>query len=177
MIPFRLTLWRPETLKRILYEYTNLEDPDKMSHDAAFYQSLHCLLRINRTSEKEIHFFWNSNISPIKLYNGPAWLRRDSWLLYFNCLPGVLWQSVFYGSTSLCCGFVCSVRMWCFPIILTFLFGHSIGLKRVKGSDRNFLTNLQIRWNLTSAWMCIRPGRMSRWLYMTVKNDYSDIST
>ena len=28
----------------------NSEDPDKMQHDAAFYQGLHCFLRLNQPS-------------------------------------------------------------------------------------------------------------------------------
>ena len=36
----------------------NSEDPDEMPHKAAFHQGLHCLLRQNRSSEKEIHYFW-----------------------------------------------------------------------------------------------------------------------
>ena len=33
------------------------EDPDEMPHNAAFYQGLHCLLRPNQSSEKEIYFW------------------------------------------------------------------------------------------------------------------------
>ena len=32
----------------------NSEDPDEMLHYAAFHQGLHCLLRQNQSSEKEI---------------------------------------------------------------------------------------------------------------------------
>ena len=32
----------------------NSEDPDEMLHKAAFHQGLHCLLRQNQSSEKEI---------------------------------------------------------------------------------------------------------------------------
>ena len=31
------------------------EDPDKMQHDAAFHQDLHCLLRLNRPSRTDTH--------------------------------------------------------------------------------------------------------------------------
>ena len=34
----------------------NSEDTDDMPHYAAFHQGLHCLLRQNRSSEKEIKF-------------------------------------------------------------------------------------------------------------------------
>ena len=34
--------------------FANSEDPDEMPHTAAFYQGLHCLLRLNLYSEKEI---------------------------------------------------------------------------------------------------------------------------
>ena len=40
------------------------EDPDKMPHYAAFYQALHCLLRQNRSSEKEIHLFEITTFDP-----------------------------------------------------------------------------------------------------------------
>ena len=33
------------------------EDPDKMPHNAAFHQGMHCLLRPNQSSEKEIQYF------------------------------------------------------------------------------------------------------------------------
>ena len=32
----------------------NSEDPDEMLHGVAFHQCLHCLLRQNQSSEKEI---------------------------------------------------------------------------------------------------------------------------
>ena len=32
----------------------NTEDPDEMSHNVAFYQGLHCLLRQKRSSEEDI---------------------------------------------------------------------------------------------------------------------------
>ena len=35
----------------------NSEYPDKILHNAVFHQCLHCLLRQNRTSEKEIQYF------------------------------------------------------------------------------------------------------------------------
>ena len=31
----------------------NSQDQDKMPHNAAFHQSLHCLLKLNQASEKE----------------------------------------------------------------------------------------------------------------------------
>ena len=35
----------------------NGEDPDEMAHNAAFLHGLHCLLRQNLSSEKEIQFY------------------------------------------------------------------------------------------------------------------------
>ena len=35
----------------------NSADPDEMPHHAAFYQGLHCLLRQNGSSEKEIQYY------------------------------------------------------------------------------------------------------------------------
>ena len=40
----------------------NSEDPDEMLHNAAFHQGLHCLLRQNWSSEKEIQYFFNYNL-------------------------------------------------------------------------------------------------------------------
>ena len=37
--------------------FTNSEDPDEMPHNAAFNQGLHCLLKFNRSSEKNTMFF------------------------------------------------------------------------------------------------------------------------
>ena len=34
----------------------NSEDPDKMPHYVAFHQGLHCVLKQNQSSEKEIFF-------------------------------------------------------------------------------------------------------------------------
>ena len=36
---------------------TNKEDLNEMPHNAAFHQDLHCLLRPNQSSEKEIQFY------------------------------------------------------------------------------------------------------------------------
>ena len=46
---------------------------------------------------------------------------RESWLLYFNCLPDVLWLLVFCGSSSQCRGLVCSENICYFLIILIYL--------------------------------------------------------
>ena len=41
----------------------NSEDPDKILHNAAFHQDLHCLPRQDRSSEtKNIKCFGNSNL-------------------------------------------------------------------------------------------------------------------
>ena len=41
----------------------NSEDPDEMPHNVAFHQDLHCLLRQNRSSEKEMQYvFGNYNL-------------------------------------------------------------------------------------------------------------------
>ena len=38
--------------------FANSEDPDEMQHDAAFHQSLHCLLRLKQSSRTEIQIFF-----------------------------------------------------------------------------------------------------------------------
>ena len=40
-----------------MYTLANSEDPDEMLHSAAFHQGLHCLLRQDWSSEKEIQYF------------------------------------------------------------------------------------------------------------------------
>ena len=35
---------------------SNSEDPDEMPHNTAFHLGLHCLLRLKRSSEKEVQF-------------------------------------------------------------------------------------------------------------------------
>ena len=50
----------------------NSEDPDEMSHNAAFLHGLHCLLRQNSSLKKEKQsFFGNYNLCFLKIYNGP----------------------------------------------------------------------------------------------------------
>ena len=48
--------------------------------------------------------------------------ERESWLLCFNCLSYVLLLLMFCGCASRCCELVCSVWLWYFLIILTYLF-------------------------------------------------------
>ena len=68
-----LTLCRPETPKK--GSLANNEDPDEMTHNGAFHQGPHCLIRQNRSSEKRIQqFFENYNSWPLNIYNGPSWL-------------------------------------------------------------------------------------------------------
>ena len=48
---------------------------------------------------------------------------RENWLLYYNCLPDVLWLLVFCCSSPQCHGLtVCSVWLWYFLIILSYIF-------------------------------------------------------
>ena len=46
-----------------------------------------------------------------------SWLGLESWLLCSACLPGVSW--LLCGSSSQCHGFVCSLLLWYFLVILT----------------------------------------------------------
>ena len=38
--------------------FANSEDQDEMPHNVAFHLGLHCSLRQNQSSEKEIQYFW-----------------------------------------------------------------------------------------------------------------------
>ena len=49
-----------------------------------------------------------------------SWWERESWLLYFDCLPDVSW--LLCRSSSRCNGFVCSLWLCFFLLILTFFF-------------------------------------------------------
>ena len=49
-----------------------------------------------------------------------SWWGRESWLLGLVCLRGVSW--LLCGSSLRCHGFVCSLRVWYFLIILTYYF-------------------------------------------------------
>ena len=46
--------------------------------------------------------------------------KRESWMLCLVCLPGV--SCLLCGYSSQCHGFVCSLWLWYFPIILTYYF-------------------------------------------------------
>ena len=46
-----------------------------------------------------------------------SWWGRDSWLFCLVCLPSVSW--LLCGSSSRCHGFVCSLWLWFYLIILT----------------------------------------------------------
>ena len=47
-----------------------------------------------------------------------SWWGRESWLLCIVCLPGVSW--LVCGLSSRCHGFVCSLWLWYFLIILAY---------------------------------------------------------
>ena len=49
------TLFILETSKQV--SLANSEDPDEMQHTAAFHQGLHCLLRQNQSSKKDIQYY------------------------------------------------------------------------------------------------------------------------
>ena len=53
--------------------FAKLKDPYEISHNAASYEGLRCLLRKYRSSEKELHvyLFENYNMLPFNLYIGP----------------------------------------------------------------------------------------------------------
>ena len=61
-------------------------------------------------------------IQVVRLILQSSWLEKESWFLFFNCLPDVLWLLVFCGSFSQCRGLVCGVWLWHFLIILTCIF-------------------------------------------------------
>ena len=49
-----------------------------------------------------------------------SWCGRESWVLCLICLPCVSWW--LSGSSSRCCGLLCSVWFWYLLIILTYFF-------------------------------------------------------
>ena len=80
---------------------------------------------------------------------------RESWLLYFNCLPCVLWLLVFCGSSSWCRGLVCSEWLCYFLIILIYLLQQFI-LRRYYATA---LRNVSFQC-LTSGFMQLASGFM-----------------
>ena len=63
--------------------FTNSEDPDEMPHYAAFHQGLHCLLRQNQSSGKEIqHCLEIVNCDSLIL----AWVQSSIFWQYFLML-------------------------------------------------------------------------------------------
>ena len=56
----RLTkeLYKTENHKKAIL--VNSEDPNEMLHSAAFHLDLHCLLKQNRSSEKEMQYFFRN---------------------------------------------------------------------------------------------------------------------
>ena len=61
---------------------TYSENPDEMQHNAAFYQGLHCLLRLKQPSGTEIHHtcnLENSTCDPFKYTMGSPILIVSIW--------------------------------------------------------------------------------------------------
>ena len=58
----------------------------------------------------------------IKVSRGAKFYNLEAWLLYFNCLSDALLLLVFCDTSSQCHGFLCSVELWYFLIILTYFF-------------------------------------------------------
>ena len=50
--------------------FANCEDLDKMQHNAAFYQGLHCLLRLKQPSGTVIHQIKYSTCDPLQYKMG-----------------------------------------------------------------------------------------------------------
>ena len=82
-----------------------------------------------------------------------SWLGRESWLLCFNCLPDVLWLSVFSDSSSRCLGLDCGVWLWYLLIILIFFFVYLLfsesdqGLK-IYAADTNQCSNVAFHYDV-----------------------------
>ena len=65
-----------------------------------------------------------------------SWWARESWLLCLVCLPGVSW--LLCGSFSRCHGFVCSLWLWYFQIMLTYYFWHHLRSEFSLSAKRKF---------------------------------------
>ena len=53
--------------------FTNSEDPDEMSHNAAFHQCKPCLSRKKRYSKKKMQYFsFNYNLIHLDIQNEPS---------------------------------------------------------------------------------------------------------
>ena len=75
----------------------------------------------NLTFHRQSHqHFCSKGMKRLELRVNTPWRGKESWLLYLNCLPDVLWLLVLCGSTSRCCGLACSVWIW--PFLIYSLF-------------------------------------------------------
>ena len=73
---------------------------------------------------------------------------RESWLLYFNCLPDDFWLLVFCVSSLQCCELVCTEWLWNFPGHTHLHFGHSLFI--------TIIINQFFCVNCLTAWQCTR---------------------
>ena len=62
-----------------------------------------------------------------------SWWGRESWLLCLVCLSGVLW--LLCGFSSWCHGFVCTLWLWYFLIILAYYFFVFLSLSKCCVAD------------------------------------------
>ena len=75
-----------------------------------------------------------------------SWWGRESWLLCLVCLPGVSW--ILCGSSSRCIGFVCSLYLWYFRIILTIFIHCTYAERLIFVSLYFYNANMLIVWQL-----------------------------
>ena len=85
-----------------------------------------------------------------------SWRGRESCLLCLNCLSHVLLLLVFWGSSSRWRGFVCSVWVWYFMIILTKVCttkGNSIQKHALSLRSYNFTSSPKILASMMTRWL------------------------
>ena len=66
--------------------FANSENPDEKQHDTAFYQGLHCLLRLKQPSGTEIHHIENSTCDPLQY-------KMDSLIFSVSIFNGKIHQN------------------------------------------------------------------------------------
>ena len=92
-------------------------------------------------------------------------MGRESWLLYFVCLPGV--SLILCGFSSRCHGFVCSLWLWYFLIILAYYFCLFVMFSHKLILWRCFHMVLYLEWRLP--WSAVSVCDQQQLSAMTLK--------
>ena len=88
------------------------------AHEPISYSAMNFTMTLCTTAQiyvKPVYVCWMHRYAQTLLQS--SWCGRESLLFFLVCLPSVSW--LLCGSSSLCHGFVCSLWLWYFLIMLT----------------------------------------------------------